>query len=102
MVAKPWLRADTLSSKAEIPLINLNFMPMSHVMGRGSLVTALACGGLAYFAASSDMSTLFEDIMLTRPTVVTLVPACATCFSSATATRLNAVPGLIRRPTWPP
>ena len=74
MVAKPWLRADTLSSKAEIPLINLNFMPMSHVMGRGSLVTALACGGLAYFAASSDMSTLFEDITLTRPTVVTLVP----------------------------
>lgn len=74
MVAKPWLRADTLSSKAQIPLINLNFMPMSHVMGRGSLVTALASGGLAYFSASSDMSTLFEDLKLTRPTVVTLVP----------------------------
>ncbi|MGL5444169.1 MAG: AMP-binding protein, partial [[Mycobacterium] stephanolepidis] len=31
-------------------------------------------GGLGYFAASSDMSTLFEDMELIRPTALALVP----------------------------
>lgn len=54
--------------------INLNYMPMSHIAGRLSLIGVLARGGTAYFAAKSDMSTLFEDIALVRPTEAFFVP----------------------------
>ena len=37
-------------------------MPMSHVMGRGTLYGTLGNGGTAYFAAKSDLSTLLEDL----------------------------------------
>ncbi|MGO9927202.1 MAG: carboxylic acid reductase, partial [Mycobacterium sp.] len=54
--------------------ITLNFMPMSHVMGRGSLYGTLGNGGTAYFAAKSDLSTLLEDLELVRPTELNFVP----------------------------
>ncbi|MFY9767979.1 MAG: SDR family oxidoreductase, partial [Mycobacterium sp.] len=54
--------------------ITLNFMPMSHVMGRGSLYGTLGNGGTAYFAARSDLSTLVEDLRLVRPTELNFVP----------------------------
>ncbi|MFE9577898.1 carboxylic acid reductase [Nocardia sp. NPDC006044] len=54
--------------------INLNYMPMSHIAGRLSLIGVLARGGTAYFAAKSDMSTLFEDFALVRPTEAFFVP----------------------------
>ncbi|MFD6162038.1 carboxylic acid reductase [Nocardia sp. NPDC060256] len=54
--------------------INLNYMPMSHIAGRLSMIGVLARGGTAYFAAKSDMSTLFEDIALVRPTEIFFVP----------------------------
>ncbi|MEZ0052670.1 fatty acid CoA ligase FadD9 [Mycobacterium sp. MAA66] len=54
--------------------INLAFMPMSHVMGRGILYSSLANGGIVYFAAKSDLSTLLEDFALARPTELNLVP----------------------------
>ena len=44
------------------PSITLNFMPMSHGMGRGILYGTLGNGGTAYFAAKSDLSTLLEDL----------------------------------------
>ncbi|GAA5049695.1 carboxylic acid reductase [Nocardia callitridis] len=68
MVATQWF--------PEIPLagINLNYMPMSHVAGRATLIWTLARGGTAYFAASSDMSTLFDDIARVRPTEFFFVP----------------------------
>ncbi|MDT0492177.1 AMP-binding protein [Streptomyces griseus] len=56
------------------PVFVLHFMPMSHVNGRAWLVNGLAAGGTGYFAARGDMSTLFEDIRLARPTVLSLVP----------------------------
>jgi fatty acid CoA ligase FadD9 len=56
------------------PSITLNFMPMSHVMGRGILYGTLGNGGTAYFAARSDLSTLFEDLALVRPTELNFVP----------------------------
>jgi fatty acid CoA ligase FadD9 len=56
------------------PSITLNFMPMSHVMGRGILYGTLGHGGTAYFAATSDLSTLFEDLALVRPTELNFVP----------------------------
>ncbi|MBF6339092.1 carboxylic acid reductase [Nocardia abscessus] len=68
LVAKGWL------NRPEVAAINLNYMPMSHVAGRGSLTGVLARGGTAYFAAESDMSTLFDDIALARPTELFFVP----------------------------
>ena len=56
------------------PSITLSFMPMSHVMGRGILYGTLGNGGTAYFAGSSDLSTLFEDLALVRPTELNFVP----------------------------
>ncbi|MFI7000794.1 carboxylic acid reductase [Nocardia sp. NPDC050175] len=54
--------------------INVNYMPMSHIAGRLSMIGVLARGGTAYFAAKSDMSTLFEDIALVRPIEIFFVP----------------------------
>jgi fatty acid CoA ligase FadD9 len=56
------------------PSITLSFMPMSHVMGRGVLYGTLGQGGTAYFTARSDLSTLFEDLALVRPTELNFVP----------------------------
>ncbi|MDT5066470.1 MAG: fatty acid CoA ligase FadD9 [Mycobacterium sp.] len=56
------------------PSITLSFMPMSHVMGRGILYGTLANGGTSYFAGRSDLSTLFEDLALVRPTELNFVP----------------------------
>ncbi|AKS34624.1 carboxylic acid reductase [Mycolicibacterium goodii] len=57
-----------------LPSITLNFMPMSHVMGRGILYGTIASGGTAYFAARSDLSTFLEDLALVRPTQLNFVP----------------------------
>ncbi|WP_205877652.1 carboxylic acid reductase [Mycobacterium camsae] len=54
--------------------ITLNFMPMSHVMGRGILYGTLGNGGTAFFAAKSDLSTFLEDLALVRPTEMNFVP----------------------------
>jgi fatty acid CoA ligase FadD9 len=56
------------------PSITLNFMPMSHVMGRMQLYGTLGSGGTAYFAARSDLSTFLEDLALVRPTQLSFVP----------------------------
>ncbi|MFG1793290.1 carboxylic acid reductase [Nocardia sp. NPDC049149] len=56
------------------PWITLNFMPMSHLMGRVTLYGTLSRGGVAYFTASSDLSTFLEDLTLARPTQLQLVP----------------------------
>lgn len=60
--------------KPDFSVIHLNYMPMSHIAGRMSLYGILARGGTAYFAARSDMSTLFEDFALVRPTEEFFVP----------------------------
>ncbi|MFI0482967.1 carboxylic acid reductase [Actinomadura sp. 9N215] len=59
---------------APLPTIMLHFMPMSHVNGRGWLVYGLASGGVGYFTGRGDLSALFEDVGLARPTVLSLVP----------------------------
>jgi fatty acid CoA ligase FadD9 len=56
------------------PAIGLSYMPMSHVAGRAMLVKSLSNGGTTYFTARSDLSTLFEDIELARPTELMLAP----------------------------
>ncbi len=75
LVARIWrgglMREDTV---VQLPMIAFSFMPMSHVAGRGSLLHALGRGGTVYFAARSDMSTLFDDLALARPTMLFFVP----------------------------
>ncbi|OPX53874.1 AMP-binding protein, partial [Oceanospirillum multiglobuliferum] len=53
--------------------IGLAFMPMNHVRGQLNVLEALAQGGLLNFTLRRDLSTLFEDIRLARPTVIILV-----------------------------
>ncbi|WP_079132204.1 carboxylic acid reductase [Streptomyces nanshensis] len=62
-----WRTTDT-------PVISLNYLPMSHLAGRYTLFSTLSAGGTHYFAARSDLSTLFEDMSLARPTDLMLVP----------------------------
>lgn len=68
LVAAGWL------NRPDVATINFNYLPLSHIAGRLTLTGALARGGTAYFAAKSDMSTLFDDIALARPTEFLFVP----------------------------
>ena len=73
-VGKMWRRSSRNWFGPSAASITLNFMPMSHVMGRGILYGTLGNGGTAYFAAKSDLSTLLEDLTLVRPTELNFVP----------------------------
>ncbi|MFJ2132643.1 carboxylic acid reductase [Streptomyces sp. NPDC087849] len=59
---------------AEGPPIGILYMPQSHLAGRYSLMGSLVRGGVGYFTAKSDLSTLLDDITLIRPTELTMVP----------------------------
>ncbi|MEV5597993.1 carboxylic acid reductase [Streptomyces sp. NPDC052496] len=72
LVRQFWV--DFVPGQGIQPSIVLNYMPLSHMMGRGVLFGTLAKGGLASFVASSDLSTLFEDLSLVRPTEFFMVP----------------------------
>ena len=73
-VGKMWRRGSRNWFGESAASITLNFMPMSHVMGRGILYGTLGNGGTAYFAARSDLSKLLEDLELVRPTELNFVP----------------------------
>ncbi|RFD25186.1 oxidoreductase [Mycobacterium uberis] len=73
-VGKMWCRTSRNWFGPTAASITLNFMPMSHVMGRAILYGTLGNGGTAYFAARSDLSTLLEDLELVRPTELNFVP----------------------------
>lgn len=71
MVSALW----TLPLKSvETPVLNVNFMPLNHLAGRIPPSSAFQAGGTSYFVPESDLSTLFEDWSLVRPTDVGLVP----------------------------
>jgi fatty acid CoA ligase FadD9 len=76
MMTRLWQRphSPSLDIGKQIPAIHLQYMPLSHIYGLEWLMATLASGGTGYFAAKSDMSTLFEDISLVRPTALNLVP----------------------------
>ncbi|PSJ26385.1 oxidoreductase [Streptosporangium nondiastaticum] len=80
MITRMWQNSRTGTPNAApgsdrpVPTIVLHYMPMSHVNGRARLISGLASGGTGFFTARSDMSTLFDDIGLARPTVLSLVP----------------------------
>ncbi|KRQ20423.1 oxidoreductase [Mycobacteroides sp. H001] len=61
-------------SDTDLPVINVNFMPLNHLGGRIPLSASFQTGGTSYFVPESDLSTLFEDLSLVRPTQLALVP----------------------------
>ena len=63
----------TWLNQARMPAITLSFMPMSHMVGNGYMLMALANGGTSYCAPKSDLSTLFDDLALVRPTELSFV-----------------------------
>jgi fatty acid CoA ligase FadD9 len=71
------------------PSITLNFLPMSHVMGRMTLYGTLGNGGTAYFAAKSDLSTFLEDLALVRPSEMNFVPRIWDLLYQAFQSELN-------------
>ncbi|WP_437779849.1 thioester reductase domain-containing protein [Sorangium sp. So ce1097] len=75
-----WQRAFTRNNDPRLdvlPLVGLNYSPMNHFIGRTQVGRSLMRGGLTHFVLRSDMSTLFEDIRLARPTALFLVPRIA-------------------------
>jgi fatty acid CoA ligase FadD9 len=70
----------TWLAQSDQPVITLSYMPMSHLIGYGYVILTLANGGTSYFAAKSDLSTLFDDLALVRPTSMSLVPRVCEMF----------------------
>ena len=58
----------------KFPTISVIFSPLNHVLGRATLLQTLGKGSTAYFTLAPDMSTLFEDIRIARPTSLTFFP----------------------------
>jgi len=71
MLSKLWTAPFLASAN---PVFNVNFMPLNHLGGRLPLVSAFLAGGTNYFVPESDMSTLFDDWALVRPTDLPVVP----------------------------
>jgi fatty acid CoA ligase FadD9 len=89
-----WSQTGFYKHNPEIPLVTLNFMPLSHMFGRMIVINSFMQGGTTYFALESDMSTIFEDFLLVRPTVLYLVPRISEMiyqnFQIAVVNRLQA------------
>ncbi len=73
IVAKLWT-AKAFITESDIPVFNVNFMPLNHLGGRLPLVSSFRSGGTSYFVPESDLSTLFEDWAIVYPTEMGLVP----------------------------
>ncbi|GAA1871906.1 thioester reductase domain-containing protein [Pseudonocardia ailaonensis] len=61
-------RRPFAAARTPLPLVRLIFQPMNHQAGRTQLYSTIAHGGTAYFVGSPDLSTLFEDVRMVRPT----------------------------------
>ena len=75
MVTRIW--TSELTEFEDVPVFNVNFMPLNHLGGRLPLSSAFQSGGTNFFVAESDLSTLFEDWNLVRPTEMGMVPRVA-------------------------
>lgn len=56
------------------PVIIVLIAPFNHLMGRSTLIATLVRGGIGYFPSKNDLSSIFEDIRLVRPTCLCLFP----------------------------
>ncbi|RVW01975.1 carboxylic acid reductase [Rhodococcus xishaensis] len=95
MVTRMWVQPPNPIEgfDGELPAIYLQYMPLSHIFGLGWLTTTLASGGTGYFAAKSDMSTLLDDLSLTRPTALNLVPRVCDMIFRRYCTEMDRRPG---------
>jgi fatty acid CoA ligase FadD9 len=64
----------TSMPRTPMPTVRLCFAPLNHFQGRGAVFNTIARGGTVYFTANADMSTLFEDWRLVRPTEAVVFP----------------------------
>jgi fatty acid CoA ligase FadD9 len=62
------------ASRDKFPDVIVLFAPLNHGMGRVQLHMQLRKGCLTYITLKPDMSTLFEDIRLARPTTLGFFP----------------------------
>ena len=76
MLSKVWT-SEMMSDLGDVPVFSVNFMPLNHLGGRLVLSSAFQAGGTSYFVPESDLSTLFEDWNLVRPTEMGMVPRVA-------------------------
>jgi fatty acid CoA ligase FadD9 len=58
----------------QAPMIGVGALPLNHAAGLLGFFQFMMNGGVTYFVQKSDMSTLFDDIRLVRPSVLALVP----------------------------
>jgi len=72
MVSRLW--TSDFVPETGAPVLGVNFMPLNHLGGRLPLVSSFRAGGINYFVAEPDLSTLFEDWAIARPTDMGLVP----------------------------
>lgn len=72
MTSRLW----TMSFPAEpdAAVFSVNFLPLHHLGGRIALLACIRAGGTTYFAAGPELSTLFDDWALVRPTELYVVP----------------------------
>jgi len=57
-----------------LPRVTVLLAPLNHIMGRINLMTVISAGGTGYFTLMPDMSTMLEDIRISRPTFLSLFP----------------------------
>jgi fatty acid CoA ligase FadD9 len=69
-----WRKYTQPPHQSETPAVGFNFAPLNHLAGSNVLMRSVARGSLLYFTLKSDMSTLFEDIRLARPTEMFIIP----------------------------
>lgn len=74
MITTGALRHWWLETPDSYPTVSVMFMPLNHGMGKLALTYILRKGSLAYFTVKPDMSTLFEDIRIARPTMLYFFP----------------------------
>ncbi|CAA0081762.1 Carboxylic acid reductase [Zhongshania aliphaticivorans] len=70
MQAQHW----TPTAQDKTPGVGVTFGPLNHGMGRNYSYTLLRKGGVVYSTLKSDMSTLFDDIRIARPTHLSIFP----------------------------
>jgi fatty acid CoA ligase FadD9 len=56
------------------PVVRVCFAPLNHLVGRNQVFSTLARGGTGYFTTRPDLSLLFDDIRLARPTELVVFP----------------------------
>ncbi len=74
MLSEAGVKAAWNPTPDKLPSVTVLFAPFNHGLGRMAMITSLRKGSTAYFTLKQDMSTLFEDIRIARPTFLSFFP----------------------------